>query len=238
MKRFPPVLRALALIAPVICLTAKIPAQPMLTFPADTVIAEGCGNPWELDTRLFGLNPTNEPFQLTWWKTKETYPTTGFSALIIDGRQYLPSANTGMVNLGGQDSVEVVFELYPNDMAPGDTMVYQVVVFNPEDSAGTAVVLTGMIVCPETTGIEETNHSTGFTLYPNPARGQVFFEYEGTGTGSRFDIYTYTGKQVHTLPAAEAGSPVAIDEWPAGAYIVCLADDARILARQILIITP
>src|SRR5690606_36172873 len=78
MKRFPPVLRALALIAPVICLTAKIPAQPMLTFPADTVIAEGCGDPWTLDTRLFGLNLTNEPFELKWWKTQETYPTTGF----------------------------------------------------------------------------------------------------------------------------------------------------------------
>lgn len=213
-------------------------AQPMLIFPADTVIAEGCGDPWELDTRLFGLNPTNEPFKLMWSKTQETYPTTGFSALIIDGLQFLPSATTGMVNLGGQDSVEVVFELYPDDMAPGDTMVYQVVVFNPEDIDGTSVVLTGMIVCPATTSIDALNNSPGFTVYPNPAREQVALGFEGTGTGVRFDIYTFTGKRVHTLPAAEAGSPVAVHDWPPGAYIVCLVDDARILARQTLIITP
>ena len=83
---------------------------------------------------------------------------------IIYGLQDLPSPKTGMVNLARQDALDVVFARYPNDNAAGYTMAYLVVGFNPEDSAGTALLRTGRIVGPVTTNTIESNNAPGFTL--------------------------------------------------------------------------
>ena len=211
-------------------------AQLMLDFPANTVIAERCttGSP---QNRLFGHNPSGEGFTLAWWETVESFPTSGFATMIIHGKQFIPQYPGGQVMLSGVDSVEFVFEMYPESMSPGDTAVYQIVAFNQADSAGTAVLLTSLIVCPETTNTVETEDSPGFVLYPNPARGQVSLAFDDLGMRVHFDFYSMTGKRLHTVPAAEAGGPVAVYDWPAGAYIVCLVDQGRILDRQTLVLT-
>jgi hypothetical protein len=229
--------RVPALLGIVVAFAGVTDAQPMLDFPADTVIAERCttGSPQSV---LFGHNPSGEGFTLTWWETVESFPTSGFATMIIHGKQFIPQYPGGQVMLSGVDSVEFVFEMYPESMSPGDTAMYQIVAFNQEDSAGTAVLLTSLIVCPETTSTVETEDSPGFVLYPNPAHGQVSLISDDLGTRGHFDIYSMTGKRLHTVPAAEAGAPVAVYDWPAGAYIVCLVADGRIRARQTLVITP
>lgn len=231
--------RLLAVFGIAVALAGPAATQPMLTFPEDTIIAEGCEDIWALDTRLFGLNLTNEPFTLRWWKTKESYPIDGRTGLIIDGRQYLPSAPGGLVNLSGSDSVEVVFEPYSDyPMSPGDTVLYQIVALNREDSLGTAMLLTCIVVCPETTRTHEAEKPSAISVFPNPANGDVTLLSDASSPGDRFDIYSFTGKRMHSLPAAVAGSRIDVHDWPAGAYIVCLVGAGRILDRRALVVIP
>jgi hypothetical protein len=222
-----------------ITLSVRTNGQPMLTFPQDTIIAEGCEDLWALDTRLFGLNLTHEPFRLYWWETQETYPGEGFTGLIIDGLQYPPSLHGGSVLLDGEDSVEVVFALYPeHPLSPGDTILYQIVVLNREDSLGTAMLLTCVVVCPETTRTDEAEQQPGISIFPNPSNGDITLFSDAISPGNRFDIYTLSGRRLHSLPAAEAGSRIDVHDLSAGAYIVCLVGHGRILNRQTLVITP
>ena len=210
-------------------------AQPMLSFPMDTILAAGCER---VPLNLFGHNPGLDSFLLSWRKVHESFPSAGFGTMIIDGHQYLPGTPGGSVPLNGPDSVEFVFELYPDPMAPGDTVTYQIVAFNPADSAATSVLLTAMIVCPTTTGIIDEPLTKEFSLSPNPASGQVQILAKAPAAGHRFEIYAITGHRVASMPSDGSIGPVDISRWPPGPYIVCLVDGFRILCRKTLIISP
>ncbi len=233
----PALSRLIAVLGFAIVLAGSAAAQAMLDFPTDSVIAESCTNP-SPQPRLFGHNPSGVGFTLAWREVIESFPASGFATMIIDGRQFLPQQPGGSVMLSDADSVEFVFEVYPESMSPGDTALYQILAFNPEDSAGTAVLLTSLVACPATTRIEEAKDSPAFVVYPNPAHGHVNFGLDARMSSARIDIYDFSGERISTLPASEAGARMDVHDWPAGAYIVCLVGNDRILDRRALVVIP
>lgn len=87
-------------------------------------------------------------------------------------------------------------------------------------------------------GVGSLPQALSFTLYPNPATTQAWLERSKSGGAAQLLIRNLSGQLVHTavLPAGAARHTLALDELPAGFYLLELLQDGQV-GRTRLVVT-
>ena len=146
----------------------NILAQGPLSFSADTVIIAACDSIPSPMGVLKVYNNTNNTITLNWEETNILFPFDGSTALIIDPIQFPPNATNGSSWVNANDSTDILFHIWPDSMAGGDTSLFQIVIYDPMDSLNTNKTLTAIVHCPLFLSIEEMKSEYSISVFPNP----------------------------------------------------------------------
>lgn len=79
-------------------------------------------------------------------------------------------------------------------------------------------------------GVNEGEMKPEVHIYPNPASDLITIELEAAG--ARIEIFDPTGKLVHQQRSTGTSQRIAIDQWPAGVYLIKVSEEGTVLINQ------
>ena len=151
----------------IFCLPYGSNCQSALIFTGDTVITAACGGTIEFDSIKI-YNVTEHQVVLGWKRIRFDAPNGGSGFLIVDPHQYLLDINQHFVGILPGDSSQVIFAMFPDTLYPGDSMFWQLQLFDAADSAQTNQLVTAIAVCPLSIAVKDIESKTNMQLFPNP----------------------------------------------------------------------
>ncbi len=224
------------MILAVLFFSSKIYSQS-LTFSSDSVIAQKCDNTFSITGIIKAHNNTSNPIALNWVLTQSVFPGTGWTALIIDPDQFPPNATGGTSYIQGNDSTDILFHVIPDAMMPGDTAIFQIMIFNPLDSNNTVAYLTALIYCPSLSAFAENVSYASLQIFPNPFSAYTVLQINNYFKDAILLLDNSFGQTVKKIKNI-SGQAVTLsrDNLPGGLYFVRLIEDSKILATKKLLI--
>ncbi len=164
-----------------------------ITFSSDTVIVQKCDNQFSVAGIIKVYNTTNNQITLNWVMTQSAFPVTGWNALIIDPVQFPPSYSGGTYSVDANDSTDILFHIVPDSMTPGDTAIFQIMVYNALDSMNTATYLTALAYCPITSATGENTFDQSIILFPNPVNSSFSLRFSRSNN-KKYSFLLYSDK--------------------------------------------
>jgi hypothetical protein len=85
-----------------------------------------------------------------------------------------------------------------------------------------------------TTESNSLNTSKDLLIYPNPAKDQVYIQYESTAKQTTLEIYDLTGRLIAKHSTTDAKGIWTVDmQWmAAGVYVVVLKEDNQLITQK------
>jgi bilirubin oxidase len=191
-------------------------------------------NPFGLDNTHFDLNVINKTVNLNdiekWTITNSNI--FGHTFHIHDVEFRIVSRSPGTVGayetgwkdvlylpIGSTATFVAKFDDYSDSIHP---FMYHCH-FSPHEDGG----MMGQFVVQgnNTSGISETNISTDFSLYPNPAHNKLFIQLPEENAGVYYvRVSDIAGRSIYMLPKPQLENGIDISTLPSGVYFVALTD--------------
>jgi hypothetical protein len=216
--------------------TTALYAQVM-SFSADTVTREACDSAFYLVGTISIYNLTDELIPLKWELIRNSIPVVGYHFLIVDGTQYLSFAQEGFAGLDQHDSIDVYFQYYIGDMSPGDSAIYQILIYSTADSANTDQLLTAILYCPLSTSLSKTmKKEDAAVIYPNPFRSSTTIQLSEEMDHAQLFLYNASGEVVRIIHVDGRIVVIERDNLPSGMYALRILDKGLLKASARLIV--
>ena len=207
----------------IICLlmlaARSISGQETLQFSADTVVSSACDG-FVLVGIIDVYNTSDEDIRVRWKRQRLDFPNGGTEFMIAAGIQYLPGTPAHAFNLYGLDSTEIYFNLFLDTLAPGDSVIWQVLFYDENDSIGTNKLLTAILECPLSSDVEEIDVSPSVSISPNPFNSYTIVSHQGS-TIDHVKIFDLSGRLVHSIPVSGDQIILTRENLMEGIYIAC-----------------
>lgn len=217
--------------------TGSTVSQSSLTYSSDSVIAQKCDNQFSVAGIIKVYNNTNNQVTLNWIMTQSAFPTAGWTALIIDPIQFPPNTYAGSSYVDANDSTDILFHIVPDTMTPGDTAIFQIIIYDELDSISTATYLTALVYCPQALYITENNQSSSIFISPNPFKTQAIVLFHNPNTEKHFlMIYNSTLQIVKRISLENENVMIERNNFNSGLYFWQLWDKQKIIDYGKLII--
>jgi hypothetical protein len=227
--------RSLGLLIITLVLSMHIRAQGTITFSGDSIIVQSCHNFPSPTGTIWTVNSGNNSVTLNWKLITAKFPASGTTALIIDPIQFIPNSTGGSSWVNAHDSTRILFHIWPDTMITGDTSVFQIVVFDPLDSLGTAKILTALVYCPLQTSImKETRHS--ISVFPNPSRKSFIVESKFSPDDTFLEMYDTMGKMVRRTVMTGLKMEIQGTNLPDGIYLLNISYKGEVVYKFKLVL--
>lgn len=203
-------------------------AQNSISISTDTVMTEACfGSPILFDT-IYMQNVTDHDVNLIWERTRLSLPHVVNTFLIIDPAQYPHTANHHHVVIHSMDSSRIMFHVWTDTLNPGDSVVWQLHLYDELHPLDFDTVVTAIAVCPLASGIaEQERDEKNIRIYPNPVRDIAVMKLGIEFIGGVVQIFDLSGRLLRTLSLNNNEVLLDRDGLQAGLYIARIDSDLQ-----------
>jgi hypothetical protein len=196
-------------------------SQGSLFVTGDSVFATACAGFIVFDDTIKVHNTSDHPVQLRWIRERLDFPHGGYDFLIVEPYQYVPGALTHTFLLYPQDSSRVIFHVQSDTMLAGDSILWQIRIFDVADSATTSTLITAIVECPLSTAVNTIDHDAEVKSYPNPFDAYTTLDIQ-EGEADQVRIFDLTGKRIRSMPVTGGQLTIYRENLIAGIYLACL----------------
>ena len=211
-----------------LCLANSVVSQDLI-FSNDTAILMSCDNtPPKIDSHWI-YNTSDVDISLRWRRVENQIPDESFYLMIFNGTQYPPFTYQGVQHLGAHDSTNIIFEFWHSHIAPGDSAILRIKVYDESDSINTTHYQTVIQYCPLETGSTAQLVDQLLSVFPNPMQQEATVILPAFQKPSMLVLYSVTGHIVRQLPVTTTEMIIARDGLPNGMYFLTVVQEGHII---------
>lgn len=167
---------------------------------------------------------------LRWIRIVESEPT-GWATTVCDKNLcYSPQTSSEDFTLG-VDSVGLMkLNIFPNNV--DGQAKYQIIIYDVNDSANTSAIM-NVDALAKVTGISGITGET-VSIYPNPAKGMLYMNLDGSKHITSVDIHNIVGQKVKTVSIQDGEKSVAIpvSDLKKGIYFLRIFNNEKEIATK------
>lgn len=198
-----------------------LPSSQQLNFLASDYSAEA--DSWV-------QNNSGHAVTLRWVRVVESEPAEWATTVCDKNLCYSPETASQVFTLGVDSMSLMKLNVFPNNM-DGEGK-YQILVYDVSDSANTNAVMNVDAVA-EVTGISGIIGEV-VSIYPNPAKGVLYMNLDGSKHITSVDIHNIVGQKVKTVNFEEGVKSVAIPvaDLKKGIYFLRIFSNGKEIATK------
>ena len=211
-------------------------AQSTFVITEDTVVTEACtGSPVLFDTiRLYNLG--DKDVDLNWELIKLILPQGGGGFLIIDPAQYPALTGHSHVLIHSADSSQIIFHVWPDTLHPGDSVIWQLHLFDPADSTNIDTLVTAIVACPLSSVTPPLVNTSTISVYPNPFSAATTIDFGNQFQEGTITICDLSGKPFLKMPIRGTQMELDRSSLVNGIYIMhIMTDSGQTVIRKFVV---
>ena len=212
-------------------------AQSTFMITEDTVVTEACtGNPVLFDTiRMY--NQGNQDVDLNWDLVKFVLPQGGGGFLIIDPAQYPGFTLHHHVLIHSSDSSQIIFHVWPDTLNAGDSVIWQLHLYDPADTTNLDTLVTAIVVCPLSSAAHTVETNLNISVYPNPFNATATIDLGDEFQNAAIAIHDLSGRLLRKILVTNKQMVIERGGLPSGIYIMRIRMEPNVSIVRKLVIT-